>query len=393
MLKIEISTRGVFFLALGLLALWAIVELWPVLVLLLISAVMMLGLLPYVDAMVRRGIPRPGAVLLLLFIFLAGLVALFSIMIPAIVEEVQNVRENLPESAREIEELLDSFGIEVELQERAREIDWDRVISGRAAIDYTQRAITLVLSIVTIVVITAYLLADTPRLSNFITQFIPPHRQPELERLFWSLTRVVGGFLRGQAITSLAIGIFTFVLLRILGVPNALAFAVIAAFADVIPLVGAIIATIPPVAAALQESSTKALAVLIAMVAYQQFEDRFLVPKVYGRTLNLPPVIVLIAVLSGAELLGITGVLLALPLAAAGRVALDYVLENRSWLLADLTDQPFAPDPEETGVPDEEQEVAAAEEAGRTSEAKANEADAVAKSRETRIVESDKTET
>ncbi len=355
MLKIEISTRGVFFLALGLLALWAIIELWPVLVLLLISAVMMLGLLPYVDAMVRRGIPRPGAVLILLFIFLAGLVALFGIMIPAIVEEVQSVRENLPESAREIEELMDSFGIEVELQERARNIDWDRVISGRAAIDYTQRVITLVLSIITVVVITAYLLADTPRLSNFITQFIPPHRRPELERLFWSLTRVVGGFLRGQAITSLAIGIFTFVLLRILGVPNALAFAVIAGFADVIPLVGAIIATVPPVAAALQDSSTKALAVLIAMVGYQQFEDRVLVPRVYGRTLNLPPVIVLIAVLSGAELLGITGVLLALPLAAAGRVALDYVLENRSWLLADLTEQPFAPDPEEPGVPDEEQ--------------------------------------
>ncbi len=73
----------------------------------------------------------------------------------------------------------------------------------------------------------------------------------------------------------------------------------------------------------------------------------------YGRTLNLPPVIVLIAVLSGAELLGITGVLLALPLAAAGRVALDYVLDNRSWLLADLTDQPFAPDPDETGIPDQ----------------------------------------
>jgi predicted PurR-regulated permease PerM len=353
---------------------------------------MMLGLLPYVDAMVRRGIPRAGAVLILLFIFLAGLVALFSIMIPAIVEEVQSVRENLPESAREIEELMDSFGIEVELQERARNIDWDRVISGRAAIDYTQRVITLVLSIITVVVITAYLLADTPRLSNFITQFIPPHRQPELERLFWSLTRVVGGFLRGQAITSLAIGIFTFVLLRILGVPNALAFAVIAGFADVIPLVGAIIATVPPVAAALQDSSTKALAVLIAMVGYQQFEDRFLVPRVYGRTLNLPPVIVLIAVLSGAELLGITGVLLALPLAAAARVALDYVLENRSWLLADLTEQPFAPDPEETGVPDDEAEAVEREQAERTQEARADEEQAAGKARETVAGESDKPE-
>jgi hypothetical protein len=112
---------------------------------------------------------------------------------------------------------------------------------------------------------------------------------------------------------------------------------------------------VPPVAAALQDSSTKALAVLIAMILYQQFEDRVLVPRVYGRTLNLPPVIVLIAVLCGAELLGITGVLLALPLAAAGRVALDYVLENRSWLLSDLTEQPFAPDIEETGVAGEEE--------------------------------------
>jgi predicted PurR-regulated permease PerM len=192
-----------------------------------------------------------------------------------------------------------------------------------------------------------------------VTQFIPPHRLPELERVFWSLTRVVGGFLRGQAITSLAIGIFTFTVLRILGVPNALAFAVIAAFADVIPIVGALIATVPPVAAALQESSTKALIVLITLMAYQQFEDRYLVPRVYGRTLNLPPVIVLIAVLCGAELLGITGVLLALPLTAAGRVALDYVLENRSWLLADLTEQPYAPDEEELGIPDEEQDTSA----------------------------------
>ena len=65
------------------------------------------------------------------------------------------------------------------------------------------------------------------------------------------------------------------------------------------------------------------------MMAYQQFEDRYLAPRVYGRMLNLPPLIVLIAVLAGAELLGITGVLLALPLAAAGRVALDYFYRDR----------------------------------------------------------------
>ena len=66
------------------------------------------------------------------------------------------------------------------------------------------------------------------------------------------------------------------------------------------------------------------------MLAYQQFEDRFLVPRIYGQTLNLPALVVLLAVLVGAELLGVAGILLALPAAAAGRVFLDYYLDGRT---------------------------------------------------------------
>jgi predicted PurR-regulated permease PerM len=351
LLKIEVSVRGLVLIVLLLFSFWAIRELWPVILLLLVSVILMLGLLPFVDAMVRRGLPRTAAVLTLLVAFLVSLIGLFSLMVPAMVEEFEDVRENLPESAREIEELLDRFGIEVELQERARNIDWDELISGRVAFDYGQRILTLTVSLITIVVITAYLLADMPRLGSFISQFIPKEREQDADLLFRALTRVVGGYLRGQAITSLSIGIFTFVLLKFVGVPNALAFAVLAGFADVIPLIGALIAIVPPVAAALQESSTQALIVLVALVAYQQFEDRVLVPRVYGRTLNLPPVIVLIAVLAGAELLGITGVLLALPLTAAGRVGLDYLMQNRELLLG-TGEQVLAPDtPEEPSAP------------------------------------------
>ncbi len=366
MLKIEVSVRGVFLILLTLLGFWIVIQLWPVLLLVLIALILMVGLLPYVDAMVRRGIPRTTAVIILLVIFVVVVGGLFSIMVPALVQEVGSVRDNLPDSAREIEKLLSHFGIDVQLQDRARNIDWNKLISGHVAIDYGQRLLTLAISIITVVVMTAYLLGDTPRLSGFIDQFIPPERKAEADRLFQSLTLVVGGFLRGQAITSLAIAVYTFVLLRIVGVPNALAFAVLAAFADVIPLVGALIATVPPVAAALQESSTQALIVLVGLVLYQQFEDRFLVPRVYGRTLNLPPVIVLIAVLSGAELLGIIGVLLALPLTAAGRVGLDYLMENREWFVPSAPsaeDQLFAPDVAPTV--EEQAETNAAAEAER----------------------------
>ena len=345
MLKIEVSVRGILAIGLLLLGLWAVTELWPVILLVLVSVILMLGLLPYVEAMVRAGIPRGASVLLLLLMLLVVLIGLFSLMVPAMVSEFHDVRDNLPESARQIELLLDKFDINVELQARARDIDWNNIISGRVAFNFGQRVLTLTVSLITIVVITAYLLADTPRLGNFISQFIPPEHKDDANRLFNSLTRVVGGYLRGQAITSISFGIFTFVLLKIVGVPNALAFAVLAGFADVIPLIGALIATVPPVAAALQESSTQALIVLVAFVAYQQFEDRLLVPRIYGGTLNLPPVIVLIAVLSGAELLGITGVLLALPLTAAGRVGLDYLIQNRQMLLRQEDyARPVAPD-------------------------------------------------
>ena len=317
MLKVELSYRGLLTIIGVVFGVWVVWHLWPVLLLILISLILMIGLLPYVEAMVRWGLPRPVAVVLTVVGILAAIAVLLGALVPAMLEEFRSVRDNLPESAREVELLAAKLGIEVELQQRAREFDWNELFSGNEALDYGQQVLATTLSLMTIVAMTAYLLADTPRLGSFLGQFIPDHQKEDAERLFLSLTRVVGGYLRGQVVTSLSIGVFTFVLLTIVGVSNPLAFAVLAGMADVVPLVGALVATAPPVAAALQESAGQAVIVLVGMVAYQQFEDRILVPRVYGRMLNLPPLIVLIAVLAGAELLGITGVLLALPLSGS----------------------------------------------------------------------------
>jgi predicted PurR-regulated permease PerM len=345
LLKLEISYRGLTFIILSLVAIWAFIELWPVLLLVLISLILMLGVLPYVEAMADRGVPRSVTVLIFLVATLAVIAGLFSLVVPAMIEEFDNVHDNLPETAREVEEFLASLGINVELQQRAREFDWNQLISGRAAVDYGQRVLTVTVSVITVMAMTAYLLADTPRLTRFVGQFIPNEKKDDANLLFLSMSRMVGGYLRGQLVLSLTISLFTFVFLQIIGVPNALAFAVFAGVVDVVPLVGALIATIAPAGAALQQSPVHTLAVVIGFVLYQQFEDRVLAPRIYGQTLNLPPIIVLIAVLAGAELLGITGVILALPLTAAGRVLVDYAIETRQIrLAAQAEDQPLAPD-------------------------------------------------
>ncbi len=329
MLKLEVSYRGIIVGVLAVVALLALSRLWPVVLLVVTAFIFMAALLPYVDWLVRRGVPRTVAVLLLLVVILSIIAGLFSLVVPAMIDEFRNVREQLPEDARKMEDLLANFGIDVELQQRAREINWTDLISGRAAINYGQRIFQTTLSILTIIVITVYLLIETPRLSRFFNQFVPKEREVEAQLIMGSLGRVVGGYIRGQLITSLAISVFTLVVLLSLRVENALAFAVLAGFADIIPIIGALIAVIPPTFSAFQDSPTKAFIVMGLLLGYQQFEDRILVPRVYGSTLNLPPLIVLIAVLAGGELFGIPGVLLALPAAAVGRVFFDYVMENR----------------------------------------------------------------
>jgi len=349
MIRLELSFRGILAIALVLVGLWFLIQLWPLLLILTTSFIFMAALLPYIEWMVRRGINRVAAVVIILVVILAVLGSMIAIVAPAVVDEFRDLRANLPDYARDVETFASDLGFNTErwdLPERAAEIDWNRIISGSQVVDYGQRVLVGILTGLTVAVITAYLLVETHRLRAFLFRFIPPEREADAQHFLRALERVVGGYVRGQLITSLIIGVYTTVVMLLVGVPNAIAFGVLAAFADIIPLVGGIIAVVPASIAAFQESPTQALIVLVALLVYQQFEDRLLVPRVYGQTLNLPALVVLLAVLAGAELMGVVGVLLALPAAAAGRVILDYYLDRHASgrLAADESVEVLAPD-------------------------------------------------
>jgi predicted PurR-regulated permease PerM len=164
---------------------------------------------------------------------------------------------------------------------------------------------------------------------------IPRSFHLRLARVLANLETIVGGYIRGQLLTSLAIAVFTFALLTLCRVPNALALAAFAGLTDVLPFVGGLLATTPAVLGALPQGSVTATVVLVAMLSYQEFESRILVPKVYGRALRLPAVAVVLALLVGGKLGGILGALLALPLTAALRMLAE---ELRLELPGDDTD-------------------------------------------------------
>jgi predicted PurR-regulated permease PerM len=316
--------------AVAAVGLWLLYYFWEIVVVVAAGFILMAALQPYVAWLMRHGMPRVAAVLLLLLAFLLVFAGILALIVPPLIDEAQHVKDELPAYGADLDHQMDRLGIDTDFEERASEVDWDEVISGRKAIDYGQRALFILLSLMSVVVITAYLLIDAPRLASFIYQFVPPGHEPAVQRFIERLRLVVGGYIRGQIITSAAIATYTTAVMFALRLPNALAFGVLAAFADIIPLIGSTLAVAPAVLVALDESPTRAAIALVALIAYQQFEDRVLAPRIYGHTLNLPPIIVLVAVLVGGKVFGITGVLIALPAAAAGRVVLDQVLERRA---------------------------------------------------------------
>jgi predicted PurR-regulated permease PerM len=144
-----------------------------------------------------------------------------------------------------------------------------------------------------------------------------------LSRVMLNLETIVGGYIRGQVLTSLLMGVFVFGLLTTCRIPNAMALAIFAGLADVLPYVGVFLSVGAAVLAALPLGLGTTLVVLVAMLAYEEFESRFLVPRIYGRALRLPPSIVMVALLAGGTLMGVVGALLALPVAAAMRMLVD----------------------------------------------------------------------
>ena len=168
-----------------------------------------------------------------------------------------------------------------------------------------------------LLVMTIYLLLDGPRLFQLYTSRLDPVQRYRMRRLRIELTRVVSGYVFGQALVSLSFGIFTFITMTLAGAPEPLLIAVLAAFLDAIPMIGATLATIPAVLLALTVSVPTALIVLAVFVVYQQVENNLIAPRAFRNTLKISPLVVLIAVSFGSALFGVLGAMLALPLAAA----------------------------------------------------------------------------
>src|SRR4249920_3496861 len=209
--------------------------------------------------------------------------------------------------------------------------------SGRAVEVARTLLITLfesLFNLVLVIVVSVYMLLDAPRLSRFLRRLFP-HGEGE-DDLVVRLERALLSYVRGQTLVSLVIGATAGGLMWILGELGifqggsnyAIAFGAFAALTEVIPYVGPWIGAIPPMAVALAESPTAAIAVALAFLFIHQVEGHIVIPKLMGGAVGVHPLLVIFALLAGQQLYGFAGVFVTLPLLAIGRELFWFLRER-----------------------------------------------------------------
>jgi predicted PurR-regulated permease PerM len=313
-------------LLLGLgIALWVVWIARQVLVWMLVSLFLALALDPAVTALQRRGLTRRGAaaaaVYVLALVIIAVLGALF---VPTIVSQVNSLVDAAPGYVHDLTKGRGPLGFletRYHVVERVRDAVQGRGgssgISGGAstALDVTRSVITFIAAVVTIVFLTFFMLLEGPAWIDRILGLMPAGSQERWRGVGHDIYRTVGGYVTGNLLISLIAGVSTTIVLLVLGVPFAVALGLLVAILDLIPLAGATLAAIVVTLVALTHSLTAAIVMAVFFIVYQQLENHLLQPVVYGRTVKLSPLAVLISVLIGAKVAGVIGALGAIPVA------------------------------------------------------------------------------
>ncbi len=293
---------------------------------------------PAVDWVQGHGVTRRGAAVAIVFVgAILAIVALAATIIPLIVGQVNDFVDEVPNYVADLTAGRGRLGFlerEYQITERVREALSEggaaRVlgISG-TALAVTKGVVTAVIATLTIAFLTLFMLLEGPAWVERLFSLLPEEKQPRWRKVGHDIYRTIGGYVSGNLAISLIAGVVTTAVLLGVGVPFAVALGLLVAILDLIPLAGATIAAILVSTIAFLDSTTSGIIVLIFFIVYQQLENHVLQPIVYGRTVQLSPLVVLMAVLIGAELAGVIGALAAIPVAGTVQVLLVDWLEHR----------------------------------------------------------------
>jgi predicted PurR-regulated permease PerM len=304
-----------------------------VLVLIGLALFIAAGLEPAVSWLTRHRFPRWAAVTTILLIAVGVFAGFLAAAIPPLTTQATALANELPHYLHTLQNHNSSLGrlnTRFHIQQRLSKL---LSTKGTALVGGVLGAGALVLSAATsvlaVAVLVIYFLAAMPRIRLFVYRLAPQSRRARVILIGDEIFTKVGGFVLGNFLTSVIAGLGTYVWLLIFGVPYAILLALLVALLDLIPVVGSTAGGAIVSLVALTVSLPVAIATLGFYIAYRLAEDYLIVPRILGRTVQVPAVVTVVALLVGGALMGIIGALVAIPVAAALRLLLHEVAFHR----------------------------------------------------------------
>jgi predicted PurR-regulated permease PerM len=311
-------------LALAVALTWMIFLARNALLLIYISTLIAIGLSRLVGVIERRGgsrtnrVPRWAAILAIYLCVIGAVVGVAMLVVPPMIDQARALWAAFPDMLHRLQLWLMERGLlvrELSVREAVQQapVDGDAVTTVLGAVS---AVIGGVFGIITVLIITFYLLVDADNIVRTFLRLFPKSERPRVDDACRRVTTKVSAWLGGQLLLAAIIGSTAALGLWLMGVPYFYVLALVAAIGEMIPVVGPIIASIPAIIVAFTVSPALGLGVIVFFVVQQQVENHVLVPKVMERQVGVSAVVVIIALLIGGSLLGIVGAVLAVPTAA-----------------------------------------------------------------------------
>ena len=296
-------------------------------------AVALSGPVNFLERRMRRGF----AITLVYIGLLLVPIGVVAMVIPPVVQEAGDFVDNAPRYASDVREFIEQNGtlnglqeeydLGGQLEERARELPARAGDAAQVLGDIGLGLINSIFTLVTILILTAFILGSGRRWVEAGLAYQSPDRAARLRRVSERVANAVGGYVAGALFQALIAGVTSYIVMSILGIPFRGPLAVLIALLDLIPLVGATIgAVIVGVVTLFVDFPTATIVWTIWSILYQQVENTVIQPRIQERAVDVQPFVVLVAVLFGGTLLGVLGALVAVPAAASIQIVI------REWL-------------------------------------------------------------
>lgn len=335
--QLEISSSTIIKAILLILLFVLLYILKDVVIIFLFALVIASGISPFANWLDERKFPRVIGVLALYMIVLGLAVFILSLVVPYISDDINRLISVLPKVVEQF-----SSSLETAQNSSPQYLDFlgeiQNILSGISS--YLQQAsqsvVGLIVSVfggifsfVTILIISFYLSVTRKGIETFLGSVVPEKYEGYVISL-WKRTEIkVGKWLQGQMLLSLIVGLAVYIGLSLLHVKFALLLSLLLMVLELVPMVGPVVAAIPAVMLAFLQSPALGFWVLVLYIGVQQLENHVLVPVILGKTLNLNPVVILIALLVGQKIAGIPGMILAVPISTIIVEMLDDVARNK----------------------------------------------------------------